>query len=97
MFRVGHHMRLLILRLATASTAAVFGAAAVAWLWPRPGDSQSWQALLLAGGFTLTTGLGVVCRRRARSAAWLNALDAYAAREIAQMRPRKALKKRPAA
>jgi len=87
--RIARHTSLFMLSLGTACAAALLVAGAVAGLWQRLAGGPPGEALLAAGGFTLTTLLAIIWRHRARSAAWLNALDAYAAREIARTTRRK--------
>ncbi|SRR6266536_81229 len=77
--------------LATFCAAAVVGAGMVGALWFRPVDGRGRQALLAAAALALTAVLGVVWQSRARAARrWEAALDAYAEREIARARNRKA-------
>ncbi len=77
--------------LATFCTAAVVGAELIGALWFRPVDGRNRQALLAAAALALTAVLGFVWQSRARAARrWNAALDAYAEREIARARSRKA-------
>ena len=59
--------------------------------WFRPADGRGWHVLLAAGAVALLALFQVVWSYRARSTRrWKAALDAYAAREIARDRSRKA-------
>jgi hypothetical protein len=71
--------------------AAVLPLAAIGGPWFRPVDGGDWQALLATAVVALITLLGIVWLSRARSTRrWKAVLNAYAAREIARDRRRKA-------
>ena len=69
----------------------VLSLAAIGGPWFRPVDGGDWQALLATAVVALIALLGIVWLSRARSTRrWKAVLDAYAAREIAHDRRRKA-------
>jgi signal transduction histidine kinase len=73
------------------ASALVLSAGAMLGPWLRPADGRGWQVLLAAAAVALVALLPFVWLYRARSARrWKAVLEAYAAREMARDRSRKA-------
>jgi hypothetical protein len=89
--RTGRRTPMFMGALAVFCAATVLGAAIAGGLWLRPTDGGGWQAFVAAAALALTSVLVIVWQSRARGTKqWRATLEAYAEREIAQDRRRKA-------
>src|SRR5438552_5591071 len=87
----GHRKPRFVVWLVAFCTALVLGAGIVGGLWLQPVDGRGWPALAAAGVVALMAILGIAWQLRARAARRLEAaMDAFADRQIAWVRQRKA-------